>query len=253
MIGIEITAENKADNNLRESVGSVMTRGKYPNVWQGTEKGMTGGYANRTDLHKADGWRSVIYPTLGVNQRQGAIYFDADNDVFTYHVIDKTDEEIQQEQISASESVKENRIKEISDSLILEAVYNETDIETVLTNTDLYPLFEVGIAVLNATDAPNDIPYRCKDFNLDNELVLWEAVLSHTTQEDWHPKDVPSLFKRVAAEGEIPVWVQPLGSFDAYQIGDLVHFPTITDAVYENTYANNTYAPDVYGWVLYNG
>ena len=35
MIAIEITAENKADNNLRESVGSVMTRGNYPNVWQG--------------------------------------------------------------------------------------------------------------------------------------------------------------------------------------------------------------------------
>ena len=196
---------------------------------------------------------SVVYPTLGVNQRQGAIYFDADNDVFTYPCNSKTDEEIQQEQISASESVKENRIKEISDSLILEAVYNETDIETVLTNTDLYPLFEADARGKSNWTAPNGIPYRCKDFNEDNELVLWEAVLSHTTQEDWHPKDVPSLFKRVAAEGEIPVWVQPLGSFDAYQIGDLVHFPTNSDPVYENTYANNTYAPDVYGWVLYNG
>src|SRR5690606_19023241 len=112
-------------------------------------------------------------------------------DRFEYSVEPLTEEVIQSRIISNSEATKEQRIKEIQDALTLEETYNETDIETVLDNMDLYPSFEVGLAVLNEVDSPNGIPYRCKDFNNDNELVLWEVIQSHTTQVDWKPKDVP--------------------------------------------------------------
>jgi hypothetical protein len=249
-IAITITEENKELNELSNAVGSIMKQSSYPNKWV-NNTGVVYGYPSRDDLHDTDGWKDVVQPTIGANQKRGAIYYDDVSDVFTYQVIDKTVEEIQSEQIAASEAVKEQRVKEISDSLVLEGVYNETDIETVLDNIDLYPSFEVGIAVLNEADAPNDIPYRCKDFDDDNELVLWEAVQSHTTQADWRPKDVPALFKRVALAGEIPVWIQPLGAFDAYELGGQVHFPTINDPIYESTFNGaNVWAPNVFGWVL---
>ena len=46
------------------------------------------------------------------------------------------------------------------------------------------------------------------------------------------------------------VWKQPTGAQDAYMTGDKVHYPTKDDAVYESTMDYNTYAPDVYGWVM---
>ena len=65
---------------------------------------------------------------------------------------------------------------------------------------------------------------------------------------------MPALFKRVALEGEIPVFVQPLGAFDAYQTGDLVHFPLISDPVYESNIDNNVWSPLAHaqGWTLRN-
>ena len=50
----------------------------------------------------------------------------------------------------------------------------------------------------------------------------------------------------------IPVWKQPTGAGDAYNIGDKVHFPTITDPVYKSLINANTWSPVVYpaGWAL---
>lgn len=49
---------------------------------------------------------------------------------------------------------------------------------------------------------------------------------------------------------EIPVWVQPTGAHDAYQIGDRVHYPGETDQVYESLINGNVWSPDAYpaGW-----
>lgn len=252
-IAITITEENKELNELSNAIGSIMTRSNYPNKWV-NNTGVVYGYPSRDDLHSQDGWGNVIPVNPLPTQKRGKIIPIDDSPDYTYAVIDKTVEQVQQEQIATSEATKEQRVKEISDSLVLEAVYNETDIQTVLDNLDLYPPFEVGISVKNEADSPNDIPYRCKDFDHDNELVLWEAVQSHTTQADWRPKDVPALFKRVALEGEIPVFVQPLGQFDSYQTGDLVHFPLITDPVYESNIDNNVWSPIAHaqGWTLRN-
>lgn len=153
MIAIIITEENKAANNLSNAIGSIMTRSDYPNAWNGVQN-VVGGYPSLTGLHSQDGWAGVVNPTIGANQKRGAIYYDEADGYFTYEVIDKTEEELQQEQISASEATKEQRVKEISDSLVLKGVYNETDIQTVLDNLDLYPMFEVGIPVFNKLIRP---------------------------------------------------------------------------------------------------
>lgn len=256
MIGIEITAENKADNNLRESVGSVMTRGKYPNVWQGTEKGMSGGYADRTDLHSQDGWGKVIEPTIGANQKRGAIYRITNSNDFTYYVIDKSDEEIQQEQISASESNKAALVQAIQEKQVTEAA-QEFDDTDALDNKDLYPMFD-----------PDGFEYtmgfKCQDFNADNELVLYKCIQPIVSQAQYPPRLIAAHFIEVAYPGQILPWVQP-GGQNSYNIPDRVTHDRPQDGgniwVFESKINANTTEPGRDGtfdrwWLpveLYNG
>ena len=79
---------------------------------------------------------------------------------------------------------------------------------------------------------------------------LYRVEQDHTSQSDWTPDKTPALFAEVAKPGEIPVWRQPTGAQDAYNKGDRVHYPDASGSVYESTLDANTWAPDVYGWVL---
>lgn len=74
--------------------------------------------------------------------------------------------------------------------------------------------------------------------------ALWKVLQDHTTQESWTPDVSPSLFVKVSIE-EFPAWVQPLGSTDAYRLGDKVSHK---DKHWESTIDYNTYEPSVYGW-----
>lgn len=73
---------------------------------------------------------------------------------------------------------------------------------------------------------------------------LWKVLQPHTIRETWTPPTSPSLFVKVSIE-EIPEWVQPTGSTDAYQVGDKV---THNGKTWVCTVANNTWEPGVYGW-----
>ena len=79
----------------------------------------------------------------------------------------------------------------------------------------------------------------------------YECLQAHQTQVGWEPTNASALWKEVQGE-EIPVWVQPTGAHDAYNIGDKVHFPTITDPVYESLINANVWSPVAYpaGWRL---
>lgn len=80
--------------------------------------------------------------------------------------------------------------------------------------------------------------------------VKYEAVQAHQTLSTWTPDVTPALWKEVVVVVDIPVWVQPTGAHDAYNIGDKVHFPTINDPVYESLINANVWSPAVYaaGW-----
>ena len=81
---------------------------------------------------------------------------------------------------------------------------------------------------------------------------LYKVNQAHTSQSDWTPDITPALYTEVAKPGEIPVWRQPTGAQDAYNTGDKVHYPTISDPVYESTIDNNVWSPADYpqGWQL---
>ena len=79
---------------------------------------------------------------------------------------------------------------------------------------------------------------------------LYKCVQGHTSQADWTPDKTPALWTEVAKPGEIPVWRQPTGAQDAYNIGDKVWYPAKDTTVYESTIDNNVWSPEAYpqGW-----
>lgn len=74
---------------------------------------------------------------------------------------------------------------------------------------------------------------------------LFEVIQAHTSQADWTPDVVPALFKSFAPVGTIPLWVQPAGAHDAYQIGDKVEHNT---QIWISINADNVWEPGVFGW-----
>ena len=76
---------------------------------------------------------------------------------------------------------------------------------------------------------------------------LYRCVQAHTSQEGWEPSVTPALWTRTAAEGEIPEWVQPTGTQDAYNKGDKVRYE---GSIYESTIDGNVWSPTDYpqGW-----
>jgi len=79
----------------------------------------------------------------------------------------------------------------------------------------------------------------------------YECLQAHQTQVGWEPTNASALWKEVQGE-EIPVWVQPTGAHDDYNIGARVHYPTITDPIYESLINGNVWSPVAYpsGWRL---
>ena len=105
-----------------------------------------------------------------------------------------------------------------------------------------------------AVDTPELFPmWNPSAHYIDGDRVCYEGKLykviqGHNAQADWNPKEAVALYVEVTPPDVIPVWKQPAGAHDAYAIGAKVHYPTITDPIYENTYDGNVYPPDVYGW-----
>lgn len=82
--------------------------------------------------------------------------------------------------------------------------------------------------------------------------IEYIAILAHMTQLDWIPPEEETLWEEFHDTPGYPVWKQPTGAHNAYNIGDKVHFPTLDDPVYESTINGNTYSPEGYptGWKL---
>ena len=122
---------------------------------------------------------------------------------------------------------------------LIEKAAVSLDDEDALEAVELFPAWAIGKAY--ATD--ERIRYGEK---------LYRCVQAHTSQADWTPDATPALWTEVAKPGEIPVWKQPTGAQDAYNKGDRVHYPTVTDPVYESTIDGNIWSPEAYpaGWRL---
>lgn len=76
-----------------------------------------------------------------------------------------------------------------------------------------------------------------------------KCIQSH--QRTTHtPESTPALWLMIPSTSSYPVWKQPAGAHDAYQIYDRVYFPTAKDSVYESKINANVWSPTAYpaGW-----
>ena len=100
-----------------------------------------------------------------------------------------------------------------------------------------------------------------KEYNIDEYLTyglnnvgdpqLYKVVQANTSQEGWTPDITPALYVAIGLDdGGYPIWSQPTGAHDAYNIGDIVDY---NGTLYISLVNGNIWAPDAYpaGWKVY--
>lgn len=116
--------------------------------------------------------------------------------------------------------------------------------ETAIEIATLYPVWAA------------DKQYKANDIvqygtNSVGDPQLYLVLQAHKSQSDWLPDATASLYKKMGiGESGYPIWTQPLGAVDAYNIGDIVSY---NGKLYKSIINANVWAPDVYpaGWEEY--
>ena len=127
--------------------------------------------------------------------------------------------------------------------LFLGTMNVDTDAEKMLAVASVFPKYEVGKA------------YKARDVfsygeNSVGDAQLYQVLQDHTSSEEWLPDEAVSLYKRIGVtEDGYPEWVQPLGSSDAYNTGDVVSY---NGTLYESLIDGNVWSPADYptGWAV---
>lgn len=87
--------------------------------------------------------------------------------------------------------------------------------------------------------------------NAVGDPQLYKVAQAHTSQSDWQPDKTPALYTPLGLDDSgYPVWAQPTGAHDAYNVGDIVNY---NGTLYECLIDGNTFSPDAYpaGWAVY--
>ena len=98
--------------------------------------------------------------------------------------------------------------------------------------------------------------YKKGDFltygtNSVGDPQLYKVALAHTSQADWLPPSAPNLYDAIGLDEEgYPVWSQPTGAHDAYNIGDVVNY---NGTLYKSKIDGNITVPgsDERWWEVY--
>lgn len=120
----------------------------------------------------------------------------------------------------------------------------DTQLDMMLEIPSVFSAYAVGVV------------YKEKDVfsygvNAVGDPQLYQVLQEHTSAEQWTPDTATSLYKAVGVtEDEYPEWVQPLGSTDAYETGDIVSY---NGKLYRSTIDGNVWSPEAYpaGWEEY--
>lgn len=113
--------------------------------------------------------------------------------------------------------------------------------EKALEVATLYPGWEVG-----KTYAVGE--FVTYGVNSVGDPQLYKVVQNHTSQGEWTPDISASLYSPLGLDDSgYPIWSQPTGAHDAYNIGDIVNYG---GTLYKSLIDGNTYSPDAYpgGW-----
>lgn len=107
----------------------------------------------------------------------------------------------------------------------------------------VFPKYQVGKA------------YKAKDVfsygeNSVGDPQLYQVLQAHTSSVEWTPDTSVSLYKAIGVTEEgYAEWVQPIGTTDAYNTGDIVSYNGV---LYQSTIDGNVWSPEAYpaGWIV---
>lgn len=117
----------------------------------------------------------------------------------------------------------------------------DTQAKDMMTVATVFPVYTAG----RIYKAKEVVSYGA---NSVGDPQLYQVLLEHTASEEWPPDLAPSLYKAIGVTEEgYPEWVQPIGTSDAYNTGDIVSY---NGMLYRSTVDANVWPPDVYGWVV---
>ena len=125
----------------------------------------------------------------------------------------------------------------------IQLLINSLDEETALEVATVYPAWKVNTYYAKG----QIITYGT---NSVGDPQLYKVITGHTSQADWTPDTQAALFDAFGLdESGYPIWAQPAGAHDAYNIGDEVNYK---GSIYRSLINGNAWAPDVYaaGWEL---
>lgn len=117
----------------------------------------------------------------------------------------------------------------------------DTQVKDMMAVASVFPKYQVGKL------------YKVKEVfsygeNSVGDPQLYQVLLEHTSAEEWMPNITTGLYKAIGVTEEgYPEWVQPLGSSDAYNTGDIVSYNNV---LYVSTCDNNVWQPNIYGWEI---
>lgn len=146
------------------------------------------------------------------------------------------------EEIKAPPKLNNKPLTELQRDYALQLfVLSLEDESDMLQVSSLYPKYKIGTA------------YKIGDkfkygTNSVGDPQLYQVLQAHTSAAEWTPDSAVSLYKKIGISEEgIPIWVQPLGATDAYNIGDQVMYNNVK---YESVINANVWSPDAYpaGW-----
>lgn len=123
--------------------------------------------------------------------------------------------------------------------LFLMTLSPETQTKEIMSVTTVFPkhrinkVYKAGEIVSYGTNSVGD-------------PQLYQILQDHTSMEGWTPDIATSLYKAIGVTEEgYPEWVQPIGTTDAYNIGDIVSYK---GTLYKSTVDANVWEPNTYGW-----
>lgn len=94
--------------------------------------------------------------------------------------------------------------------------------------------------------------YITYGINSVGDPQLYKVVQAHTSQDNWTPDAVPSLYVSIGLDASgYPVWAAPTGAHDAYNTGDIVDY---NGTLYQSLIDGNCTVPgsDERYWSVYS-
>lgn len=113
--------------------------------------------------------------------------------------------------------------------------------EQALEIATVYPSWETG----QAYSVGDIIQYG---ENSVGDPQLYKVVQPHISQDNWKPHINTSLYDAFGVDDDgYPIWSQPAGAHDAYNVGDIVNY---NGTLYKSLIDGNVWAPNAYqaGW-----